>query len=67
VTSRLDEHALAELRALGAAGNRVVLFLIGERAPDVAPRGVTVLRVAPAASWRDLDALAPSASGSDRR
>jgi uncharacterized protein (DUF58 family) len=66
VTSRLDENALAELRVLGAAGNRVVLLLIGERAPDAAPRGVRVLRVAPAASWRDLDALAPSLSASGR-
>jgi uncharacterized protein (DUF58 family) len=63
VTSRLDEAALAALRALGASGHRVVLILIGARTPDAAPRGVTVWRVAPAASWRDLDAIAPLPAG----
>ena len=58
VAARLDADAAAELRALGAAGNRVVLLLIGDRAA-AAPRGVPLLRVAPAASWRELDALAP--------
>ena len=53
VTARVDDEAVAELPRLGAAA----LVLIGERAPEVAPRGVFVHRVAPAGSWRDLPAL----------
>jgi uncharacterized protein (DUF58 family) len=67
VAARLDEDALAELRALGAAGNRVALLLVGERVPGVAPRGVPFFRVAPTISWRDLDVLTLSPAGSGQR
>ncbi|MHB1415387.1 MAG: DUF58 domain-containing protein [Chloroflexota bacterium] len=61
VTAVLNDEIVARLSALGAAGHRLTLLLIGDHVPPITLPGITVYRIGGEEAWRDLAALAVGA------